>query len=75
MRTTVNLPDDVYHAARSLADTKDISLGDALALLVRRQFNLERGAIRTRNEFPTFAVSRNAQPITLEHTLEMEDEL
>ena len=34
MRTTVNLPEDVYQAARSVAAVKDISLGDAIADLV-----------------------------------------
>jgi hypothetical protein len=74
MRTTVNIPDDVYRTARSLADSKGISLGDALAELVRRQFGSGH-RIDTEKAFPTFAVSTKAQPITLEHTLAMEDEL
>ena len=75
MRTTVNIPDDVYRVARSLADTKGISLGDALAELVRRQFSSGVRRIDTKKAFPTFVVSDTAQPITLEHTLAMEDEL
>jgi hypothetical protein len=75
MRTTVNIPDDVYRAARSLAAAKGISLGDALAVLVRRQFSPGRNRMDTKKAFPTFVVSGNAQPITLEQTLAMEDEL
>jgi hypothetical protein len=74
VRTTLNLPDDVYLAARSLAAAKHISLGDALALMVRRQFG-SAVAAATRNGFPIFPVCESAQPITLEHTLDMEDEL
>ena len=75
MRTTVNIPDDVYRAARSLADTKHISLGDALAELVRRQFSSGRNRVDNKKAFPTFVVPDGAQPITLEHTLDMEDEI
>ena len=39
MRTTVNLPDDVYEAARSVAASKRLSLGEALAHLVRQGLN------------------------------------
>ena len=36
MRTTINLPDDVAEILRSFADVKGISLGDAVAELVRK---------------------------------------
>ena len=42
MRTTVNLPEDVYEVARSIASAKRISLGEALAQLVRRGLELIR---------------------------------
>jgi hypothetical protein len=74
MRTTVNLPDDVLRAARSLANLKDISLGEALAELARGGL---RPAVRinTKTAFPSFEVSEHAKPITLEQTLRAEDEL
>jgi hypothetical protein len=74
MRTTVNLPDDVYEVVRATASAKRISLGDALAELIRR--GLQPGArIEADAEgFPCFTVGKQAAPITLEHTLEMEDE-
>jgi hypothetical protein len=75
MRTTINLPDDVYQVARSLAATKGIPLGEALAELVRRQFSAGRQRIDTRKAFPSFVLSDKAKPITLEQTLAMEDEL
>jgi hypothetical protein len=72
MRTTLNLPDDVYEAAKSLAQYEDISLGDALARLVRRAF--QPAIIDTSKDFPVFVVPPDAKLITLERTLELEDE-
>ena len=74
MRTTVNLPDDVYQAARSVAMVKDISLGDAIAELVRRGLQPPT-LIDTSGPFPTFVVPPDAPPIPLERFLEAEDEL
>jgi hypothetical protein len=73
MRTTLNLPEDVYRVARSLAGAKGVSLGDALAELVRQGLN-RPAHLDTRKAFPCFTLPRNAQPITLEQTLEAEDE-
>jgi hypothetical protein len=75
MRTTVNIPDDVYQVARSLAAAKGISLGEALADLVRRQFDAAHTRINTRKAFPCFVVPDQAQPITLEQTLAAEDDM
>jgi hypothetical protein len=73
MRTTLNLPDDVLRAARSLADAKGVSLGDALAELVRAGLK-PRVHVNTKNAFPCFVAKDGARPITLEQTLEGQDE-
>jgi hypothetical protein len=73
MRTTVNLPDDIYEIARSVATAKRISLGEALAELVRRGLS-PHSRIQEDSGFPCFRVSKNAAPITLEQTLDAEDE-
>jgi len=73
MRTTVNLPDDVYEIARSVASARRVSLGDALADLVRQGFD-RKPRVRNESGFPCFSVSRRAPPITLDHTLNAEDE-
>ncbi len=74
MRTTLNLPEDVYSAARSLASMRNVSLGDALAELVRR--GLRPGAgIRREGAFPCFDIPEDVEAIPLERTLEIEDEL
>ena len=74
MRTTVNLPDDVYQAARALASLQSVSLGEALAELVRRGLN-PTVALSTETAFPCFRLPEDAPPITLEQTLEAEDGL
>jgi hypothetical protein len=73
MRTTINLPDDVYEMARSIAGAKRISLGDALAELVRNGLRRAPG-IQAKKAFPCFAVRNGAPPISLEATLRAEDE-
>jgi len=74
MRTTINLPDDVYQAARSVASVKDISLGEALADLVRQGLRppLVREAL---NGLLVPQLPRDSPIITLEHTLAIEDDL
>jgi hypothetical protein len=75
MRTTLNLPEDVYEIARSLAHLKNISLGEAIADLVRSGLRPSPAGRGQHSIFPQFSVSPQAPPITLEHTLELEDEL
>jgi hypothetical protein len=73
MRTTLNLPEDVYAVAKSVAIHRNLSLGDALAELVRGSL---KGTMQmdTSKDFPCFATSPDAEPITMQHTLELEDE-
>lgn len=74
MRTTINLPDDVYQAAKSVAAVKDISLGDALADLVRQGLRPPL-AMEIRNGLLIPVLPKDSPPITLEHTLAIEDDL
>ncbi len=75
MRTTLNLPDDVYQAARALSVYEEVSLGEALAKLVRQ--GMDPGAkvqIDLSGAFPKFVSPPGTPAITLEKTLELEDE-
>lgn len=74
MRTTLNLPEDVCQVARSLASVKGVSLGEAVAELVRQGLN-RPVRVDARKAFPCFTLPQNARPITLEQTLQAEDEL
>jgi uncharacterized protein DUF4158 len=75
MRTTLNLPDDVYRIAQSVAVARGISLGNALAELVRQGLNPPLRAGLKKKAFPCFDVPEDAAPITLEDTLKAEDRL
>ena len=71
MRTTLNLPEDVYQAARSLARLKGLSLSDALAELARR--GLTNGPpIDHGKPFPCFRLPKGSESITLERTLRVQ---
>jgi len=74
MRTTLNLPDDAYDVARSFANSRGISIGEAVGELIRRGLN-PGPVIDTSGDIPHFVVPPNAAPITLEKTLEAEDEV
>jgi hypothetical protein len=74
MRTTLNLPDDVYEVAKAIANAKNVSLGDAVAELARNGLR-PQGRIREDNPFPCFSVPPDAPPISLEQTLDAEDRL
>lgn len=57
MRTTVNLDDDVYEAARALADAHQESLGRALSRLARKGLQPVRPAVRRkRGGFPVVSL-------------------
>ena len=73
MRTTINLPNDISDVVRSFASAKGISLGEAVAELVRKGLQ-PRTPLSGENIFPQFAVAEGALPITLEETLAAEDD-
>jgi hypothetical protein len=74
MRTTINIPDDVGDVIRSFADARGISLGEAVAQLVRRGLLPQQLSLYEEAPFPRFAVPEGAAPITLDETLAAEDE-
>jgi len=66
MRTTVNLDDDVYEAARSLAESEKESLGRVLSRLARRGLVPARKPSRRRGGFPVVALPPDSPPVTSE---------
>ena len=69
----LDIPDDVYQAARSMAAARGVSLGDAIVDLAQRGLT-ESPLIDDSKPFPCFAVTKPGPPITLEQTLAAEDE-
>lgn len=67
-RTTIQLDEDIYFAARSLAEARARSMGAIVSELARRGLQPTAGESRARRAsgFPTFDVPRDAPPITTE---------
>ena len=59
MRTTLALADDVYEAARTLAEASGRSLGDVVSDLARRGLR-PQPAIAREGDVPVFVVPANA---------------
>ena len=73
MRMTLNLPDDVSSIIPLRRRSKRDRLGDAAAELIRCGLRSD-ARVREDNGIPCFSVPADAAPITLEHTLALEDE-
>lgn len=73
MRTTVNLPDDVYEVARAIAHARRISLGDAIAELVRQRTR-RPAHFGYEGRVPVAILPDDSPIITLEHALAIENE-
>jgi hypothetical protein len=76
MRTTLSIDDDLFPVIRSLASSKQVSLGAAASELIRKGMKSNLHAYPTSNEddFPVFRVSENAKVITLEDVRCAEEE-
>lgn len=62
MRTTIHLDDDVYRAAKSLADAESKTVGKVLSDLARKGLAPRR--LSSKGGFPVFSVPADAPPIT-----------
>lgn len=77
MRLTVNLEDDLYAVAKSLAKAEDCSISAAVNRLLRRALSSDAGAVQEasspyrRSGFP---VSRGTKTITADMVLEIDSE-
>ncbi len=65
MRTTLHIDDDVYLAAKSLAEAEGKSVGKVLSLLARKGLAPVNYA-RDEEGIPTFLVSESAPPLTMQ---------
>jgi hypothetical protein len=70
MRLTVNLDDEVYAVARSLARAEDISIGEAINRLIRK--GLER-PVRLRRSRRGFPIMQGRHPFGADDVAKLED--
>jgi hypothetical protein len=67
MRTTLNVDDDVYEAARALAESERQPIGRVLSRLARRGLSPLRGQDKKqRRGFPVIALPDDSPPVTPE---------
>jgi hypothetical protein len=65
VRRTLHIDEDVYQAAKRLADAEKVSIGKALSDLARRGL-IRPPAIEKKRGVPVFSVPTNAPPLSLE---------
>ena len=75
MRTTIDLPDDLYRLTRSIARDRSQSLSKTLADLVRRGLEQPREVTLERSELTGLLVLRGGPPITSEAVRSLEDDM
>jgi len=73
MRTTLSLDPDVLAAAKQIAASRDVSLGEVISELVRRGLET-RGRSGRRAGFPVFKVPPGTKPLTPEDVRQDDDE-
>jgi len=77
MRTTLNLPDDIYEEARAISHYDKIPLGEAIGRMVRGNFGSGRELRYTEEGLPYFTAPPGAAKVSHEHIkaviAEMED--
>ncbi len=65
MRTTLNIEDDVYEAAKALAESERSGLGKVLSRLARRGLTPTRkSSAGARGGFPVVALPRDSPPVS-----------
>ena len=73
MRTTLNVDDDVFFAAKELAERQRVTLGKAVSILLRRALTSSIPS-QTRNGIPLFPRQPDAGIVTLEMVNRLRDE-
>jgi hypothetical protein len=73
MRTTLNLSEEALEQVKEYAAARSISLGEATSVLVIRGLK-QRIPVRKDGNFFVFSPGDDAETITLEHALRIEDE-
>jgi hypothetical protein len=73
MRTTLNMSENALEQVKELAAARSVSLGEAASLLILRGAT-HSTPVRKDGHFYVFSPGDNAEPVTLEHALRIEDE-
>lgn len=74
MRTTLQIDDDVFQAAKAIAQRKNRPLGEVISDLARKSL-VRAGPAATRNGIPLLPRRSDASIVTLETVNGLRDEL
>lgn len=75
MRTTLSIADDVFAAAKELADRKGKSVGEIISELARQALSPKRSRRRKRNGVLLLPVRPGSRLVTTELVNRLRDEL
>lgn len=73
MRTTIDIQDDVLKQVKEYAAARSLSSGEATTILLKRALK-QHTPVRMDGNFYVFSPGEEAEMITLEHALRIEDE-
>jgi hypothetical protein len=65
VRTTLQIDDDLYQTAKSIAMAENKSIGQVISALLRKAL-FTKDYREDADDIPTFRVSENAPPLTIE---------
>jgi hypothetical protein len=75
MRTTLDIADDVLHAAKEIAELRRITAGQVLSELARKGLEKPESNVVVRNGVPLLPRRAGAPKLTMERVNELLDEL
>jgi hypothetical protein len=75
MRTTLAIDDDVLSAAREIAASENVSVGEVISALARRALVPPDSRAKTRNGVPLLNVRKSGQRVTSELVHRLREEL
>jgi hypothetical protein len=75
VRTTLSIDDDVLHAAKSLAEREQKTLGEVISALARQALRRKAPTGGVRNGVPLLRSKAKATPVTMELVNQLRDEL
>ena len=73
MRTTLQIDDDLYQAARSIAQAEDKTIGEVISAMIRKALSA-KDYIHDSDDLPVFRVSESIAPLTTEMVRKAEED-
>jgi hypothetical protein len=74
MRTTIDIEEDVLHAAKEIARQRKMTLGQVLSDLARKSLT-QRPPVSKKHGLPLFPIKKDAGVVTLELVNHLRDDL